>query len=237
MKKYLYLLVSVFMLLLLFVGSHASALSVCDFETTELSNETKHKIWNNINVNVIAYEKPLDDMALPIVGFDVSADGIFLIGFKDNKVALVDQNKNVLKLFKFSNEGSFYVNWSDDNNILLLLVRGSIIVEMSPDLELISINKVSDNSLTNNSLWNEISGKTHVEFDECSYYIKNKSVILKIFSSSYSQLIKTDSEGNSTVIYDISKIQTPKTVFCIIAIVIFVAVVILIIKQKYQSGH
>lgn len=167
---------------------------------------------------------PLSSIGLPIVSFDVSENGRILLGFKGNKVAVVDENK-VLNFFEFSNDGSFYVQWKD-NNILLLLVRGSIIVEFSQDGQLINMIEVDDNSIQNNSLWNQIAQKKHINIGQSSYCIKNNMGILNFFTSSYSQLLKTDSNGNSTVIYDVNSAQMTKTIILFVTVIIFMATVI-----------
>ena len=95
------------------------------FETTDLSENEVNQIWQNINLRKSPDLKSLDNIELPIVSFDVSKDGIILLGFKENKIAISNSN-NVLTLFEFDNDGSFYVQWND-GNILLMLVRGSIV--------------------------------------------------------------------------------------------------------------
>ena len=53
--------------------------------------------------------------------------------------------------------------------------------------------------------------------------------VLNIFASSYSQLLRTDSNGNETVLYDVSTAQMTKTVCIFISVLIFVALVTAVI--------
>lgn len=67
------------------------------FETTDLSENEVDQIWQNINLRKSSDLKSLDSIELPIVSFDVSKDGIILLGFKENKIAISNSN-NVLTL-------------------------------------------------------------------------------------------------------------------------------------------
>lgn len=227
MRKHFILTVCLILLFLQSLGLNVCASTTSIFETTNLSENEISQIWQNINVRNSLDSISLSSIGLPIVSFDVSENGMILLGFKGNKVAVVDED-TVTNFFEFSNDGSFYVQWNE-NNILLLLVRGSIIVELSSNGQFINMTKADENSIQNTYLWNQISKKNHLNNGEYFYCIKNKLGFLNIFSSSYSQLIKTDSNGNAIVIYDITKAQTTKTVCTIIVTILFFALVVLTI--------
>ena len=197
------------------------------FETTDLLENEVDQIWRNINLRKSSDLKSLDSIELPIVSFDVSKDGIILLGFKENKIAISNSN-NVLTLFEFDNDGSFYVQWND-GNILLMLVRGSIVIEFSQDGQL--INMVS--SVKNNSLWNQIAKKKSVNIGQASYYVKNDMGIFNFLASSYSQLITEDSQGNQTILYDVNNTQMTKTIVVFFAVIVFAAVVVLMILVQF----
>lgn len=175
--------------------------------------------------------KSLDSIELPIVSFDVSKDGIILLGFKENKIAISNSN-NVLTLFEFDNDGSFYVQWND-GNILLMLVRGSIVIEFSQDGQLINMVKTDDSSVKNNSLWNQIAKRKSVNIGQASYYVKNDMGMFNFLASSYSQLITEDSQGNQTILYDVNNTQMTKTIVAFFAVIVFAAVVVLMILVQF----
>lgn len=201
------------------------------FETTDLSENEVNQIWQNINLRKSSDLKSLDSIELPIVSFDVSKDGIILLGFKENKIAISNSN-NVLTLFEFDNDGSFYVQWND-GNILLMLVRGSIVIEFSQDGQLINMVKTDDSSVKNNSLWNQIAKKKSVNIGQASYYVKNDMGIFNFLASSYSQLITEDSQGNQTILYDVNNTQMTKTIVAFFAVIVFAAVVVLMILVQF----
>ena len=139
-----------------------------------------------------------------------------------------------MNVFEFSNYGSFFIQWNDDN-ILLLLVRSSIIVELTSAGQLIDMVRAEDSSIENNSLWNDIAKKDHVYIGENSYSIRNQMGFLNFFASSYSQLLKTDSSGNITILYDVNSGQLTKAIVTFIAILLFIALVAVILVRQFQS--
>lgn len=180
-----------------------------EFETTDLSENEVNQIWQNINLRKSSDLKSLDSIELPIVSFDVSKDGIILLGFKENKIAISNSN-NVLTLFEFDNDGSFYVQWND-GNILLMLVRGSIVIEFSQDGQLINMVKTDDSSVKTIPMESNSKRKS-VNIGQASYYVKNDMGIFNFLASSYSQLITEDSQGNQTILYDVNNTQMTKTI-------------------------
>ena len=205
------------------------------FETTDLSENEVNQIWQNINLRKSPDLKSLDNIELPIVSFDVSKDGIILLGFKENKIAISNSN-NVLTLFEFDNDGSFYVQWND-GNILLMLVRGSIVIEFSQDGQLINMVKTDDSSVKNNSLWNQIAKRKSVNIGQASYYVKNDMGMFNFLASSYSQLITEDSQGNQTILYDVNNTQMTKTIVAFFAVIVFAAVVVLMIISFVSASQ
>lgn len=223
--------VCVISLFLLFGGLNVYATTNYEFETTDLSENEVNQIWQNINLRKSSDLKSLDSIELPIVSFDVSKDGIILLGFKENKIAISNSN-NVLTLFEFDNDGSFYVQWND-GNILLMLVRGSIVIEFSQDGQLINMVKTDDSSVKNNSLWNQIAKRKSVNIGQASYYVKNDMGMFNFLASSYSQLITEDSQGNQTILYDVNNTQMTKTIVAFFAVIVFATVVVLMILVQF----
>lgn len=235
MYKKLILTICIIFLLLLPGGLTVHASTTFGFETTNLSDNEKSEIWKNINIKSLSDSISLNDIGSPIVSFDVSESENILLGFKGNRVAVLDKNREVLNFFEFSNDGSFYVQWNG-NNILLLLVRGSIIVEITSTGQLIDIVKVEDSSIHNTSRWNNISKKVQVNIGGTSYSITNKMGFLNIFSSSYSQLIKSDSNGNISTVYDVNSTQLTKTIVIFIAIILFIALVAVTVVRQFLKA-
>lgn len=225
MRKWLLLSVCVISLFLLFAGLPVSASKCYGFDTETLSEDKVKQIWENIQVRPTTDSVSLSNIGLPIVSFDVSENGKILLGLKENKIAVIDEDE-VLHFFEFVTAGSYYVQWNDQN-ILLLLVRSSIIVEFSQDGQLINMIQADDQSIPNTTLWNQISQKRQIHIGQTSYSIKNNMGILNFFVSSYSLLLKTDANGHSTVIYDVSASQLEGTIVILVTVMLFFAIVLL----------
>lgn len=225
MRKWLLLSVCVISLFLLFAGLPVSASKAYGFDTVTLSEDKVKQIWENINVRTITDPVSLSNIELPIVSFDVSENGEILLGFKENKIAVIDEDE-VLHFFEFVTAGSYYVQWND-HNILLLLVRSSVVVELSQDGQLVNMILTDDHSMQNQSLWRQLINKTQINIGQSSYSMRNDMGILNFFASSYSQLVKTDSNGNSTMIYDVNSAQLAGTIIELIFVFIFCAIVVL----------
>lgn len=208
------------------------------FKTSELSADEIKQIWQSIDVRSLADLLSLNDIESSIVSFDVSDDGEILLGFEGNKFAVVD-GTGVVNLYEFTNDGIFYVQWNGDN-ILLLLVRGSIVIEINSDGHLVNMIKADESSSENNSIWNYLSRRKCIRQGEYSYCIRNDMGLFNFFTSSYSQLIKTDSNGNTTVIYDISDTIIAKMIILLFCAVVLVAVIVksVVMKStKYINSH
>lgn len=146
MHKYVITAVCIISLLLCSGRLIVHASTTYGFETTNLSEEEKNEIWQNINISSFSDDISLDNIRAPSISFDVSKNGMMLLGFKGNKVAVADENGKVVHYLGFSDDGTFYVQWSN-NNILLLLVRGSIIIEVSPSGQLINMIETDESSI------------------------------------------------------------------------------------------
>lgn len=207
------------------------ATNIYGFESTELSNNDVNRIWDNIEIKNVTDIASVENMYSPIVSFDVSAKGNIVLGLKDNLIMILDSDNHITECFRFITNGSFYVQWKD-NNILLFLIRSSVIVEFSTYGQLVNMVKFDDNSIKNNCMLNDMSKKNTISIDDSVYQIKNPKSLFYLFSSSYSQLIKIDSQGKNVVIYDITSIQTLRLVLLYLFILLFITLVVLIIVKK-----
>lgn len=230
MHKYL-IMTMCMVVLILFLGISVNAESRYGFETTDLSPDEINQIWNSIKVRSLPETLSLDEMSTSIVSFDVSESENILIGLKNNRLIVLDNNKELLYGFQFSNDGSFYVRWEGDN-ILLLLVRGAIIVEFSTNGQLINMIEADDRSIENNNLWNQIRDRDKISINDSVYLVRNQMGFLNFFSSSYSQLVKKDIDGKEMVIYDVSTVHATKTAVMLIAVLLFWGLIISVIIWK-----
>lgn len=223
-------------LIFVFLPLYANAADRYVFETVDLSADEIEMVWNNIKLEK-DHINSLSDCSSSIVSFDVSKDGYILLGLKDKTIVIADQSGNILKSFKFITNGTFYVKW-EDSNFLLMLVRSSLIIELTPEGQLVNITQTDDNDV-NNKLWRTVKQK-EISVDDSKYIIRNKFGPLNIISGSYSQLVKIDNTKKETILYDVNTEQLTKVCIALIfTIVFFVLVFYYILKRpiKDQSRY
>lgn len=194
-----------------------------DFSTSEMNLENQHTFLSNINLSLIADEP----QKRTILCFDVNSNGMIAIGSaaSENKyISVYDSTGEFQYGYTFNCNQSFGVQW-DNTNLIICFVKNDVAASFDSNGNNTEL-RIIENTDSNNSYWNNSVFSREKTIDSNSYTIKNNMGALNIFASSYSQLIKTDAQGNETVLYDVSTIQLTQTVFIIIAAVVFVLIAI-----------
>lgn len=91
--------------------------------------------------------------------------------------------------------------------------------------------------LENNSYWNDYVFSKERTVGNSEYSLKNDMGPFNLFASSYSQVIKTDSDGSTNVIYDVNNDQLIKTIFIFTGVVLFIAVVLWRIVIEFKRNY
>ncbi len=228
--RYIYVL----LLFLLFLGTDVHASENYGFETTVLSENEKSRILSNIDLRKNQTVVTLDSVKSPLVSFDVSENETLLLGFGSHQIAVV-LNGHVLSYFEFAEGGGdYYVQWQNDN-ILLYLVRSSVIAEVSQDGQLIDMIRADDKSIHNNSLWTELANRHRITVNGISYSMSNERGILNLFLPSFRKLIKTDADGNSTVLFDVGSLLSARRIITLVFIVAFLSLILVKLVQPVKK--
>lgn len=211
--------------------SFYSIASSYGFETVDLPESQIEKIWENINLHKLD-DFEVEENSLAIMSFDVSTNGNIVLGLQKNKILILNKNNDILDCFEFTNDGTFYVKWNNEN-VLLFMTRGTMILEFSLDGELVDMINVDVQNVNNNKLWNDVMYNTHVSKNGYSYNLKNNLGIFNLFTfKSYSQLIRSDENGDSIIIYDVNQNQLGKIISTIVLISLFACVCLLMVKNR-----
>ena len=224
-------------LIFVFFSLYAHATDSYGFKTVDLSDNEIEMVWNNTKIEKININS-LSDCTSSIVSFDVSENEYILLGLKDNIIIIADKNGCVLNSLKFVTDGTYYVKW-EDRNFLLMLVRSSLIIELTPEGQLVDIIQTDDNDVDNSKLWRAVKQK-EISVNDSNYVLRNKFGPFNIISSSYSQLIRIDSVGNESIIYDVNTQQLIKTSLSLIFVVAFFICAIYYVfrpTKNNQSGR
>lgn len=220
MKK---LLFSIFFLTIFAIGTFdlflTQAIAAQGLTTEEISPDKVESIARHVNVSVISEEPS----RRAIECFDVNAEsGMIAIGFCGEDTAryvLVYDREFVFQYgYKFTDYGSFAIQWNN-GDIVIYLVRGSYAVTLSPSGSVNAVEKVSD-TVENSDYWRNHLDATERSAGDSKFLIRNNLGIFNFYEGSYSQLVRIDEDGQTTVLYDVSTGQGGSLTVITVAVII-----------------
>lgn len=159
--------------------------------------------------------------------FDVNESEMVAIGLNsidENFVNVYNENCEFLYGYTFDIEGSFELEWNNDN-LRIYFERSEIIVtfdELGKCVEVGGMVYSTDNSIykiDNVYLTEKTIGDT-------TYSMKNDSFIFNILGSSYSKLVKIEENSNEIVIYDAGSMNTARNIVILLGLVFFCVIII-----------
>ena len=234
------LLLSLFFIL---IGGNMGVIALAmdtGFTTETVLDKDAERIIENIDVKLLKEEPK----GMSIKCFDVNEKGNFAIGsekFGYKRIAVYNSDSVFIYGIEFDDNGTFYLELTDDNHLLIYFVRGDIAVSIDSTGKVVEVLQISDTS-DNSVYWRSLRSLKR-ESGEMQYILKNDMGILNIFATSYSQIVAVDVEGNKTVIFDSETTadQVAVIVVVFIGITIFfivftIYIVRLIKKQRKQSA-
>lgn len=196
------------------------------FSTEKVDADVRERVLANINLTLITEEPPKNDIEC----FDVNSKGLIAVGsgdWEEKTICVYDSAGAFQYGYSFHSSGSFGVEW-DGGNLMIHFVRSDISASFDAAGVNIELGRIQ-NTIDNNSYWRDCLYSTQRTVGETRYTIKNSMGIFNIFSSSYSQLIKIDAEGNETTIYDVSAEHTVRTITYFVLTLLFITIVIMML--------
>ena len=110
----------------------------------------------------------------------------------------------------------------EGGNILLYLVRANVFIEITQSGEFVSMSEYDTKNSNNATLMTKWAEAKDICIDGYTYILKNTSIVQDLFSSmTYSQLIMTDNNGYSKIIYDVSKTSETRSYGIMFLIITF----------------
>jgi hypothetical protein len=173
--------------------------------------------------------------------FDVNNNGDIAIGRQTNDkgyIYIYDTDFNYICTYCLTSAGSYRIEWDKDGNLRIYYVRDYIVATYNAAGEIVNIESIDDTM--ENSAYLRSLNNTERQIGNDLYKVQNDMGILNLVigMSSYSQLIKTDVAGNTTVLYDVNTGQTLKTVIILIAAISFTVLsIIIIIRAKKKNDR
>ena len=220
----------ILLLLLLITGAVQASAMQTGFSTESMPQEDIDSFLQNVNVTKLAKEPS----KAAIKCFDVNERGEIAVGCGKGEIKTVciyNSTGDYLYGYSFSCTGSFGVELN--GNILnIYFVRSDVAVAVDPEGEVKSVLEIQDTT-ENNKYWNHTLHATTRKAGDAQYTIRNDMGFFNLFASSCSQLVVTDKDGNTTIIYDVNKEQLSNTVASFVVIVLFICCVIVIVVWEF----
>lgn len=170
--------------------------------------------------------------------FDVGKNGLIAIGSANSdqkNVSVYDATGQFQYGYSFYCSQSIGVQW-ETNGLMIYFVRSDVAAlfdQNGINLEL----RMIDDTTENNSYWNHTVFLKEKSLNGNTYRLKNDMGLLNMFAFDYTQLIKTDPEGHTTVLYDAGSAQMPKVLLFVIAAAAFVALILWVLIRQLLKGN
>lgn len=204
------------------------------FETDNMELSEQQIFLKNVDLKLITEKPP----SYPVLCFDVNEDGMIALGSEslDEKIiSIYSIDGDFMYGYTFNCSGSYGIEW-DKNNLIIYFVRSDVAAMFDEKGNCLELKKIPITA-ENNSYWNDYVFSKQRTVGNSEYTLKNDMGPFNLFASSYSQLIKTDSDGSTTVIYDVNNDQLIKTIFIFIGIVLLIAIVIGKVVLEFRKAE
>lgn len=200
-----------------------------DFSIEKMEHSEQENFLSNINLRLVTEEPEISSIEC----FDVNDNELVAVGSKNlsKRIVSVYSSDGTFEYgYTFECDGDFGIEW-DDNNIIIYFVRSDVAAlfdEMGNNLEM----QIIQDTMDNDSYWNYSVFSRQRTINGNKYTMRNNG-LLYFISSSYSQLIKTDTQGNVKIIYDNSVAYTIEFIIKVIGVILFVALVVSIVVFQF----
>lgn len=231
--KYRTIFLSIILLCIL-VNSKVIYANNNELETNAISDSDKENIWDEFKI-VYSNEKPETDYT--IEHFDVNTDGTIALVFTNSTIGVYDFNGEYLYMISFDTVGSYEVFWLD-NNLVILDERQDNAVEIDSSGNLVDIF-VLDYNYGSNQRFYPYFMSTKREVDDTKFVIRNNLGVLNVLAKffAYSQLVKIDSNGTETILYDVSYNQRATVIIYSILIMGGLTIVVTILIRQIKKSR
>lgn len=230
-KKFLIVLFAVFTVICVPINTKAAGMNT-GFKTTELSQEDKKEFLSNIGFSFISKEPQKSKIEC----FDVSNNGLVAVGFSrlDNiYISVYNESGSFCYGYVLEAHQSFGIEW-DGNCLIIYFVRSDVAALLDSKGNILDIKRIEDTA-ENNFYWNNHVFSSQKNIGEYQYTLDKNMGILNLFMPTYARLIKTDSNGQKTIVYDAGKTQNVKSIIIFTLTVLFVAFAIFKVARLFNA--
>lgn len=229
--KYIRCVFTILLILLLLANGGLEVLAMnTGFSTESLSEDDIDTFLKNVNISMLEDEP----QKKTIECFDVNENGAIAVGFSgsENKtVCIYTSDGNYQYGYSFECYGSFGVEL-DKNILLIYFVRSDVAIAVNPMGEVEDILKIQ-NTIENTSYWNNCVFSTRRKIGDTEYILKNDLGVFNLFASSYSQLIVINTNGEESIVYDVTSDHFFNMVTISIGALVLVCLAVAVVIGKF----
>lgn len=125
--------------------------------------------------------------------------------------------------YEFFTSGAYKVEWAEDN-LLIYFVRSNHAYEVTPKGEIVSVTTIASTE-ENREYWRKSVESRKRTIGDTVYRLKNDmGPVLNFLASSYSQVVRIDSDGETVYLIDNSSQQLVKYIISITLILLFITI-------------
>lgn len=226
MQKKIKVLLSIFIIIcILSLQCLPVYANILDMSISVRDDDEANDFWTNLKIRQIE-----ETCIEPIKSFDVNEKGFIVILTNNNSVVVLNDKNEQLSAFSFKTYGNSFVKWNEDN-VLLFLDRESIVIQMDMSGKLIKVIDVNKDDLNTSKKWRELRKEKSVSINGCEYSLQSSNNVISTMTSSYSQIIKTNSDGNCVAVYNASESYTLLSAFfCLFFCFIIILIIYFFIR-------
>ena len=206
-----------------------------DSDTTLYKEKSNEEKFNDV-IDSLHFEVVDLEPVSMLLCIDISEDNIIALASGNGSGSLISfyDNDGAFKYsLSFYSAGDFGLKWQKEN-IKIFFERGDYEVTINKDGEVIDI-AVIDNVDDMRFIVDELYFSTKSVVNDTVYELKKNSIFLNKLSSGYSQLIITDTNGNTSIVCDVGEFQTYETLSVIIVFVLLFGINSFFVLRKIKG--
>lgn len=188
-----------FCIFAIFMSLFVSVSAYEEFEVEPASPDDEQRILELNDFSFFFSGKDKGSFSQVITSFDISNSKKIALGLKDGCVLVMDTDGNVLWWMTYNTIGTVFVRWQEES-LLVASSKFSTLHEFTSAGSYIKSSFLIANSRINNSTNLDILRQRSIAVGEEVFSVKKG---YGIFSTGYSKLVKVDSSGNETVLYNV----------------------------------
>lgn len=178
--------------------------------------------------NIIAFKKNKEEHRTPssAVGISINSKYEIALGFKDRYINVYDSNGKFINGYSFNFYGSYVFKYDEMDNIMIFPIRSSACYFFNTDAKLVITREITD-EVEEDRYYRALEGNKKVSINGNLYELRE--------SLGYTKLLKTDANGNITIIYDMGWDYYTGNILKEVGFLIFIIICLFTLKKTFRK--